>query len=184
VSLDGISLYASSSSVPANFAYRRHWRAAERGYLEDLERREAELGKDHPFLVDPLVGLAECHLRRGESAAASRKLERALALCETDPPEELAYVRFLTARALWAEGKARQRAIELARLARDALARFRQGAVITGAMGLPITRAEAAAQLRRVEAWLDARQRGPIPGAPDAKSGQCRQLAALAQLQA
>jgi serine/threonine-protein kinase len=97
------------------------------GHLEDggreLERAYAmhvkAEGEKSINAIDPLVGLAELSLTRGEPDAAVAKLERALALDVVHDPE----LRLTLAEALWQLKKDRARARSLAE---EAKARYKR----------------------------------------------------------
>jgi hypothetical protein len=77
---------------------------------------EAGRGPDHYQLQDALAGLGACELERGRADAAIEPLERALAIrrrlgCD---PGDLANDELALSRALWAVGRERARARELA----------------------------------------------------------------------
>jgi hypothetical protein len=86
-----------------------------------LPLAEQAFGPEHTLLVHPLKGLGVARRRTGDVAGAVAVLERALALpgVVDGDPEILAEVRLALARALWASGSDRDRALELARLARE-----------------------------------------------------------------
>lgn len=130
-----------------------HWKA---GRLEEarppaeraLELNEKTLGPDHPEVAASAIIVAEIALSQGQPAAPIPLLERALASLGRDaPPELLAEVRFVLARALWdapsASGRDRPRSMELAELALEG------------------TRAIAArpTEIDPLQRWLAARRR-------------------------
>ena len=90
-------------------AARAHALAAVAGY-------EASVGADHRDLVVPLWLVGRVALAERRPQAAIAPLERALALPEIEPLQA-AELRFVLAQALWAAGKDRRRALELARAA-------------------------------------------------------------------
>ena len=85
---------------------------------------ESQLDSDHPFLAYPLTGLGQCDLAQGQPAQALPRLERALRIREAkgSSAHDVARTRFHLARALWATGGDRKRALTLARSARTAFA--------------------------------------------------------------
>jgi serine/threonine-protein kinase len=85
---------------------------------------EKTLAADAPDLAEPMVHLGNVELRDRHAREALRWFERALALRQhdRDPTEMLAAAELGTARALWATGSDRQRALMLAERARDQLA--------------------------------------------------------------
>ncbi len=132
------SLYLQGARPEAAEAYRRA-----------LAVQEQTLGLDHPLLGDSLVGLALIYVDDQRAAEALPLAERALAVLERHEagPETLSEARFVLARALMAMGQDPQRALALARDARDALR--------TSAAPLSLI------DLAQVEAWLRAHQPGP-----------------------
>jgi len=115
--------------------------AARRRSLAILEK---SVGPDHPNLAWPLAGIGEALLAQGLHREAVTPLERALALRESAPIEEIAEVEYLLAQALWPSRPHRARA---RKLATSALARYRQRGV-----GLAL---EQAAEIER---WLADRR--------------------------
>jgi tetratricopeptide (TPR) repeat protein len=105
-----------------------------------------EMGAEHPLLADPLTGLALSYVDDGRAAEALPLAERALAVVERHDagPEMLAEARFVLARALMATGQAPQRALALARQARDAMR------AASGSLSL--------IDLADMEAWLRAHE--------------------------
>ncbi|MCG8418531.1 MAG: tetratricopeptide repeat-containing serine/threonine-protein kinase [Proteobacteria bacterium] len=77
-------------------------------------------GSEHPELARPLLALGELFLARHRPDESARALQRALAL---DNHNYRAEIQLALARALWAAGSERARAIGLARQARE---HFRQ----------------------------------------------------------
>jgi hypothetical protein len=88
----------------------------------------------------PLTSLGQCLVDERQPARAIPLLSRALAIREGSPGDasDLAFTRFQLARALWALGQERARALELAQKAR---------AVFAGARGRE-------RELGQVNAWL------------------------------
>ncbi|MCA9653190.1 MAG: serine/threonine protein kinase [Myxococcales bacterium] len=86
-----------------------------------LDRMEAELGPRHRYLVYPLLGLGQAHLRRGAPDEARPYLERALRIHEALPevePRVRGDLRFGLAQALAAQPERAAEARTLAELAR------------------------------------------------------------------
>jgi tetratricopeptide (TPR) repeat protein/tRNA A-37 threonylcarbamoyl transferase component Bud32 len=108
-----------------------------------LEIFEQAHGPDHPLVGNALIGLGQASLELRRPSEALALLERALKIRGSSDgnPLDLAYARFVLARALWdvrpTAGRDRPRALELASLARDAYAE-----------------ASEAQQLETVETWL------------------------------
>src|SRR5262249_2663014 len=77
-----------------------------------------------PVLAGPLLGMGRTELARHAPGPARRVLERALAIREAQPGAgiELADIRFVLAQVCWSTGE-RERALPLARAARDGLAK-------------------------------------------------------------
>jgi tetratricopeptide (TPR) repeat protein len=84
---------------------------------------EARRGPGHIDLAAPLIGLGKVALSLGQASRAIELVEAALAIAERDtdrvPPRQLAEIRFVLARALWAGGGDPARARSLARQALD-----------------------------------------------------------------
>jgi tetratricopeptide (TPR) repeat protein len=122
-------------------------------YSRALAIRERTLGPEHPLVADPLLGLALTYLSSGHEARALANAERALSLLERHDggAETLAEARFVLARALMATGKDPERALALARQAREMLK--------TASAPLSLV------DLGDVEAWLERHERevGPAP---------------------
>jgi hypothetical protein len=121
---------------------------------EDLElvrdSFEKSLGRDHPFVADPLTGLGEVALAEHHPADARAVLERAWELRSTHVAD--AGVReqtaFSLARAVWESAPGdRRHALELAREAHD------------GYAAIP----DLASRLHAVDRWLEARHAAPAP---------------------
>ena len=110
-----------------------------------LDTFERVLGRDHPFLADPMTALGEVALAEGRAGRRAGLLERAWEIRSTHTAdggvrEETA---FSLARAIWEASPAdRKHALELATEARD------------GYAGIP----DMAARLTAVDAWLAARR--------------------------
>ena len=99
---------------------RAHAEAAEL-YARALAIFEKAFGPDHPEVASPLAGLAESALAQRRPRQAVPLAERAVNVREAAdvPAENLAYARFVLARALVAARQSRARALELAEQARD-----------------------------------------------------------------
>jgi tRNA A-37 threonylcarbamoyl transferase component Bud32 len=87
---------------------------------------ERTLGRDHPFLADPMTAVGELALDTGDAARARDVLERAwevrsTQLADGGAREETA---FALARAIWATSGDDSHALELAREAEDGYAAF------------------------------------------------------------
>jgi tetratricopeptide (TPR) repeat protein len=100
-----------------------------RGYHERaLTILEKALDSEHPDVATVLMNLGEALLGQAKPAEALPHFERALTIRTSNlgDPTELAYTRFVLARALWAaptnQGRDRRRARTLAELARRAYA--------------------------------------------------------------
>ncbi|HEY8925603.1 MAG TPA: tetratricopeptide repeat protein, partial [Polyangia bacterium] len=89
-------------------------------FLDALGRWEPQLGPDHAYLAYPLTGLGVASSKLGRFSEAVPPLERALRIRESREPNQLqvADTRFALARALWASGGDRARAVQLAEAAR------------------------------------------------------------------
>ena len=85
---------------------------------------EQTLGKDHPDIAYALTCIGRAHLGAGSPRSALKPLRTALASREANPGDaaDLAQTRFELARALWATGGDRARAIALAEQSRDGYA--------------------------------------------------------------
>jgi tetratricopeptide (TPR) repeat protein len=112
-------------------------------FEEALAIDEKVLGPTHPGLAGTLIGLAEVALAERRFGDGVAFAERALSLREqgVTTPLELADVRFALAGPLWEVGRERDRALLLARQARDAY----RDAKVEGA-------------LKNVQRWLDAHE--------------------------
>ncbi len=121
---------------------KRHQEALD-DYGRALAINEKALGPDHPSLAYGLVGQGLVLLETGRAAEAVPRLERAVAIRETGDvdPDQVSEARFCLAQALWETG-GRERALRLARLARDGYA----------------ASAPKARQLGEVETWLSSRK--------------------------
>ncbi len=93
-------------------------------YQRSLAIVEKALDAKNPRLVASLVGIGRVEIERHDLLAARAPLERALAIGEAQPEDgrELNEVRVALAEALWPVGE-RRRALALATLARDGLAK-------------------------------------------------------------
>jgi tetratricopeptide (TPR) repeat protein len=94
---------------------------AARVYADVLVRTERALGADHPQLVPALLGLAHVEHDLGRSAAAVRRLERALEITTSrgDRPERIGRVQLTLADVLWQADIDRTRAKAMARAAQQ-----------------------------------------------------------------
>ena len=109
---------------------------------------ERNLGRDHPFLADPLTVLGEIALAERRPLDARAALERAWEMRSTHLADEGAReeTAFALARAIWGSSESdRPQALELAREAQD------------GYAAVP----DLAAQLALVRQWLEARTAHP-----------------------
>jgi serine/threonine protein kinase len=104
---------------------------------------ERDLGQEQALMAYALTQIGRSLLGEEQPAAAIPVLQQALQIRETrDPqPDVLGETRFSLARALWMDGHASERAVQLAKMARDDF----QG------------NAAAKKQLEEVDRWLDAR---------------------------
>lgn len=120
-------------------------------YREALSIFEGALG-ENVLLADPLDGLGETLIDRGEPDRALAPLERALALRRgrVVADKDLASTLFLLARALRATGRSPERARSLAEEALERYGRAGEG---------------YAEKVREVEAWLEAEPAGARDGA-------------------
>jgi tetratricopeptide (TPR) repeat protein/predicted Ser/Thr protein kinase len=113
---------ADSLNNLAGALYRqgKHSEAAEHWHRA-LAIREQSLGADHPLVADPLIGLTLIHLHGKRVPEALPLAERAFAIFEKHEvaTASVAEARFVLARALMATGKDAQRALVLARQARE-----------------------------------------------------------------
>ncbi len=89
-----------------------HTDAAEPIARRALEVFENANGPNHPRLTRPLVVLADLYLARDEPKTSMRFLQRAATI---DNPSATGEIKAALAKALWAEGKGRHRALDLAR---------------------------------------------------------------------
>ncbi|MBZ5712976.1 serine/threonine-protein kinase [Nannocystis pusilla] len=96
---------------------------AEALYRRALAIDEAKLGPDHPEVAYTLIGLAEVALARDRPAEAVALAERSTGILagREAPADKLADSRFVLARALVAALADKDRALALARQARDGL---------------------------------------------------------------
>ena len=105
---------------------------------------EKTLGRDHPFLADPMTVLGEVALAEGRPLDARAVLERAWEIRSTHVTDAGAReeTAFALARAIWGSSEAdRTHALELANEARD------------GYAGIP----DLAPRLAAVQRWIDER---------------------------
>jgi len=109
-----------------------------------LDTFERVLGRDHPFLADPMAALGEVALAQGRAADAQALLERAWEFRSTHTADGgvREQTAFGLARAIWDAAPAdRKHALDLAGEARD------------GYSGIP----DLAARLAVIDGWLAAR---------------------------
>jgi tetratricopeptide (TPR) repeat protein len=99
--------------------------AALASYRRSRAIREKALGPKHPKLAESLTGEGEALLAGRDPRGATEVLERAVTLAQAAAlgPTARARARFALARALWAQGRDRLRALRLAGEARDGYAR-------------------------------------------------------------
>ncbi|MBL9101965.1 MAG: serine/threonine protein kinase [Myxococcales bacterium] len=116
--------------------------AARELYTRALTIHERVLGREHPDVAYDVAGLADVALAGARHAEAASLAARALEILERSdgPAEELARCRFTLAEALWPAPADRERALALARAARD------------GYVALPGSEARVA----EITAWLAA----------------------------
>jgi tetratricopeptide (TPR) repeat protein len=112
-------------------------------FQEALAIKSKVLGEDHPDLSYSYDGIGQALLGQGNAAAAVEPLRKALSYEDTEP-EALAITGFILAKALWEEGKERDKAREEARLALDRYVKL-----------------EKADQVSEINAWLKAHQDEP-----------------------
>jgi eukaryotic-like serine/threonine-protein kinase len=118
---------------------------AEQAFQRAMEGLERDTGPENIQLSYPLTGLADVKLATGHPTAAVPLFERALRIRERKEtnPVLLAETRFGLARALWAAGGSRERALRLARSAR-----------------VGYDNGHYRNELARLDAWLQAGQAG------------------------
>ena len=126
-------------------------RAAEaRAYVTAVEASfEKTLGRDHPFLADPMTVLGEVALAEGRPLDARAVLERAWEIRSTHVTDAGAReeTAFALARAIWGSSEAdRTHALELANEARD------------GYAAIP----DLAPRLAALQQWIDERADAPL----------------------
>ena len=109
-------------------------------YRRALAIGEKALGPDHPDVAKSHNNIGEILDAQGKHSEAVQHLSRALLILEAKArrPADLGEVRFALAIALWGENKARTRAVEYARKAREDYAK------------LPVRKKETG----EVDAWL------------------------------
>jgi tetratricopeptide (TPR) repeat protein len=138
----GPDVAMSLSNLAAVLRERGQIREALAEYRRALAIVEAGVGAEHPYAGDALLVIGVCTHTLGQLDESARVLERALAIRnQGSRPVELAEVQLALGRTLWDRGR-RDRALELARAARNAFA------------------ASPASQkkLAETEAWLRARE--------------------------
>ena len=130
---------------------------AREAYSEARAIIEETLGPEHPLIANVACGLGEAEAGRGRHEQAVAWLEKSFSSAGLREPALRARCGFALARALWSQGRDRQRAFELAAQARDGLE----------ALG----RAGQSAH-RDLVAWLQAHQpAGGIDGDPREEAG-------------
>jgi len=100
------------NNLAATYLFSDNLEDARRSYEEIVVRTERSLGAEHPQVVPALLGLARVQHLQGEPGSAVPRLERALELSIASDvrAERVGTVRFSLARALWDEGRDRERA--------------------------------------------------------------------------
>jgi len=122
----------------------------ERRGLDHVRRalaiREKVLLAESPVIGLTLAPIGEAHLNLGQPLEAKPVLERACKLLQSSEgdPSNLAWARFLLARALWESGSDRERAISLAQQAHAAFIEAGRGPTQNS---------------RQLSVWLSARQK-------------------------
>ncbi len=119
-------------------------------FKQALAIEEKTLGADHPEVAAELTSIADIERRTGHPERAIETLERALKIMEAQElePGDVARTRFALAQALWEVGRDTDRALALARQARqDFLTLGEKDKVI----------------LAEVEAWLVGRPGKKVP---------------------
>jgi tetratricopeptide (TPR) repeat protein len=98
-------------------------------FEEALGVLERARGHVHVDLIEPLVAISRSLQSLGREADAVRAAERAVAIAQSHPSDRVrvAITRFTLARALWGEGRDRERARSLAAQARDDAAQAGDG---------------------------------------------------------
>ena len=120
---------AAYNNVGENLHARGKLDEAERAHRAGLELRRKRLGHDHPDVAVSLANLAEIMIDRENWAEARNELELALEIrrdAQIDP-KLIASSEFLLARVLWDGDLDRDRARELAQIARDRYAGLQSG---------------------------------------------------------
>ncbi|MBN1205816.1 MAG: serine/threonine protein kinase [Myxococcaceae bacterium] len=112
-------------------------------FQEALAIKSKVLGEDHPDLSFSYDGIGQALLAQGNAAAAIEPLRKALSYEDTEP-EGLAFTGFALAKALWEEGKDRDKARAEARVALERYVKL-----------------EKADQVSEINAWLKAHQEDP-----------------------
>ncbi len=89
-------------------------------FRQAIERLEKAYGPDHPGLIEPLWSMGDAFRAMGRIGEAIEAAERALRIAEAHPGDvaRIGQVRFGLAAALWAGGRDRLRALQLAESAR------------------------------------------------------------------
>jgi tetratricopeptide (TPR) repeat protein len=113
---------------------------ARRMYERSRSIVEQRLGPEHVAIAYPLLGLCEVALAQGRTADAVALAQRAVDVRDAgSPASERAHARFTLARAQWATGTDRERAIQAAQ---TALEMYRSSA------------GDEAQAIAQIEAWL------------------------------
>ncbi len=100
------------NNLAATYMFSGNLEDARRSYEKIVVQTERSMGAEHPQVVPPLLGLARVMHLQGEPGSAVPRLERALELSIASEvrAERIGTVRFSLARALWDEGRDRERA--------------------------------------------------------------------------
>jgi len=129
-----------------NFELRRGRPRQAIPYLEKaLAIHQKAFGPRHRWVAEALSGLGQAHLELKDAAGARPFLERSVGIYDGEKLQGGANARFYLARALWDSGGARERALGLAKAAREELA-----------VKAPELK-EARAGLEEVDRWLAGR---------------------------
>ena len=114
-------------------------------YQESLENVENSLGKDHPIVVDSLVGMGEIAWLQGRQAESQKILERLIQICtqQTCDAESYCSALFILAQLLDAKNGDNSRALELGQQAR------------TECKKMPLLKERSA----KIAQWLQERQK-------------------------
>ena len=144
---------------------RASWSRRSRRRARPPASSRSSPGRRTPRWPAPLLVEAGAELAAGRGARALPLAERALALREAGrpSPRERAEARFATARALAASGQRGERALELARSARDLFRAQGRGVRGRGAGGRALARAAPLALPRAQLLEPQPESRGPRP---------------------